>query len=111
MPPMKLPRCLRPVGWMPEKILISERARVSPARSEEERRLEALEDREDRVQQRDDLPGGQRARIEETRDRAQQVAEQGIGARDGLDEHVDRARDHMQAEQVEIDRPEVEAQD
>src|SRR3954452_9366560 len=96
---------------MPEKILISERARGSPARSEGIWWLEALEDAQDGGEQRGDLRGRQRVRVEQTGDRAQQVAEQGVGARDGLDEHVDRVRADLQAEQVQIDRPEVKAED
>src|SRR4051794_36751784 len=96
---------------MPEKILISERARVSPARSEGIWWLETLEDAQDRGEQRGDLRGRQRVRIEQPGDRAQQVAEQGVGARDGLDQRVDRVRADPQAQQVQIDRPEMEAED
>ena len=49
--------------------------------------------------------------VEQAGDGAEQVAEQLAGARDGLDQQDDGVEGHPQAEQVQVERTEVEAED
>src|SRR3954466_8805305 len=71
-------------------------------------------EREQRVQQRRDLPerrAGQGGRIEDARDPSHEVAEQVAGTTLGVDADVDLVRALSDAEQVQVDRPEIVGND
>src|SRR5919107_848882 len=114
---MWLPRCLRPVGWMPEKMTIGTGEHIPPARWPDGlcgwcRR--SRRERQQRVEDLDELAerrACERLRVQQVDNRAQQVAEQVAGTRHRLDQEADLVRRDPQSEQVQVDRPEHQVED
>src|SRR4051812_1485397 len=105
---------------MPEKMTIASRepsGAALPDGAAVVRLCGVRDERENGVEDRGEL-GERRAeqaaaagRVEDSGDPAQQVAEQVAGALDGVDAELDLVRTHDEAEQVQVDRAEVERED
>src|SRR5829696_2787482 len=115
---MWLPRCLRPVGWMPEKMTIG-RARISrPSDSVRANALSAKRragrvrgyERKQGVEHLRERAARNSGRIQQVCNAAQQIAEE-PAAWDGGDVQPDPVELDAETQQVEVQRAEREVQD